>query len=159
MSSAALELQGMPEIRQMLAGWRDPALSKRAQKATRKGAQELAKPLRGKARKLSKRMAKSVWVHVAKRERPAMIVGHHRRDAFFWHMVIGGTKAHKPRRAKTLDFIPGWNKYKGTPAPTRGYVTATQVRGVRAHPIVAEVVAQYGQAAMSAISADLAKVD
>jgi hypothetical protein len=157
MSTAAVDVQGLAEIEAMLAQFKDPLLTKRAQRATRKGANVLARPLRSAARRLSKRMAKSVWVHIAKRDRPAMVVGHHRRDAYFWHMVIGGTKEHGTRRGKVLDFIPGWNKYKGTPAPTRGYVTTKRVRGVPAHPIVAQVAGQYGQAAMDAIANDLGR--
>lgn len=139
-----IEFQGGAEVRRMLAKWMEPHLSKRAQRASRKGANVLKVPLRVAAGRLSKRMAASVYVHVAKRDRPAYIVGHHRKKAFFWHMVIGGTKAHAltPRKAsrRTRSNYPF-------------------VRGVRPNPIVAEVAQRYSARAYKAMIDDLSQED
>lgn len=133
-----VDISGVPEIRAMLAQFEDPALSKRSLHATKAAAQVFAAPLRAAVTPLSKRMGKSVYVHVAKREKPAYVVGHHKKTAFFWHMVIGGTKAHSLTSRKT------------------GRRGAT-VRGVEAHPVVAAVANAYGNAAYQAFMADLEK--
>jgi hypothetical protein len=134
----SLSFQGEREIREALAKFMDPILTQRGQRATKAGAQVLRDPLRAAVTPLSKRMGRSVYLHVAKREKPAYVVGHHRRTAFFWHMVIGGTKAHSLTARKG-----------GRSGPT--------VRGVAAHPVVARVAAQYGDAAYRAMVDDLMK--
>jgi hypothetical protein len=133
-----VSVTGAQGIEQMLGQYVDPLLSKRAQRATKAGATVLAPPLRDAVRPLSKRMAASVYVHVARREKPAYVVGHHRRIAFFWHMVIGGTKAHSLTSRKT-----------GRRGPT--------VRGVEPHPVIIGVAETYGEAAYRAVLADLSK--
>lgn len=140
-----IEMQGEAEVRAMLAQWMEPQLTKRAQRATKKSANVLKGPLKAAAGRISKRMAASVYVHVAKRDRPAYIVGHHRKKAFFWHMVIGGTKAHSLTPRKASRQVPG-----------KTYKT---VRGVRANPIVAEVAQRYGEQAYRAMIDDLSKED
>lgn len=139
-----IEFQGEAEVHKMLAQWMEPTLTKRAQRATKKSANVLKGPLKAAAGRISKRMASSVYVHVAKRDRPAYIVGHHRKKAFFWHMVIGGTQAHSltPRKV---------SKRTRASYPT--------VRGVRANPIVAEVADRYGEQAYRALIDDLSKED
>lgn len=129
---------GMPEIKAMLDQFADPALTKRTNRALKKGAQVFQAPLQAAVTPLSRRMGRSVYVHVAKREKPAYVVGHHRKIAFFWQMVIGGTKAHSLTSRKT-----------GRPGPT--------VRGVAAHPVVAAVAEAFGGQAYQAVVADLKK--
>lgn len=133
-----LSFTGEQGVHDMLAQLMDPVLTKRAQRATKAGAMVFRAPLQAAVTPLSKRMGRSVYVHVAKRDKPAYVVGHHRRIAFFWHMVIGGTKAHSLTSRKT-----------GRKGPT--------VRGVEAHPVMGAIVAQYGNQAYAAVIADLAK--
>jgi hypothetical protein len=142
--SILVDFQGEAEVHAMLAKWMEPQLSKRAQRAAKKGANVLKAPLKAAAGRLSKRMAASVYVHVAKRDRPAYVVGHHRKKAFFWHMVIGGTKAHSlsPRKAAK-----------------RTRASYPFVRGVQPHPIVAEVAQRYQAQAYQAMISDLSKED
>lgn len=129
---------GAQGVHELLSQFTDPQITKRAQRATKAGAQVMAEPLRAAVTPLSKRMGQSVWVHVAKREKPAYVVGHHKKIAFFWHMVIGGTKAHSLTSRKG-----------GRSGPT--------VRGVAAHPVVAAVANAYGEAAYRAVVDDLMK--
>lgn len=134
----SVSFQGAPEVHEMLAKFMDPLLTKRAQRATKAGAMVMAAPLRAAVTPLSRRMGRSVYVHPAKRDKPAYVVGHHRRTAFFWHMVIGGTKAHSLTSRKT-----------GRRGPT--------VRGVAAHPVVAQIASQYSPQAFRAMTDDLMK--
>lgn len=133
-----VSFQGVRQVHDMLAQFMEPTLTKRAQRATKAGAKVLAPPLREAVRPLSRRMAASVYVHIAKRERPAYVVGHHRKTAFFWHMVIGGTKAHST-------------------AARDGHRSGPFVRGVPAHPVIREVATAHEGAAYDAIVTDLMK--
>ncbi len=133
-----VSFSGASEVHDMHGKLMDPELKKRAQRATKAGAKVLEAPLRAAVTPLSRRMGRSVYVHVAKREKPAYVVGHHKRTAFFWAMVLGGTRSHSLTSRKT-----------GRPGPT--------VRGVAAHPVVARVAAQYGDAAYRAMVDDLSK--
>jgi hypothetical protein len=137
-----VSFQGDRKVHDMLARFMEPQLTKRAQRATKAGAKVLAKPLRSAVTPLSKRMGRSVYVHVAKRDKPAYVVGHHRKAAFFWAFVIGGTRAHslRPRRA-------GGRSKSSYPT----------VRGVPAHPVVGRIADQYGDQAYRAMVDDLMK--
>lgn len=147
--SAAVEIQGEAEVRKMLGQWMDPLLNKRAQRAAKSGANVLKGPLKAEAAKVSKRMASSVYVHVAKRDKPAYIVGHKRKKAFFWHMVVGGTRDHGPRKAG--------NKFLVFKGRSGGTLMVPRVRGVKANPMVARVATQYSGRAYDAMVADLGK--
>lgn len=138
MSTFDITVTGIPEAQAMLAKWTDPELTKRAQRATSAGAKVMKVPLQLAVMPLSKRMAWSVYIHVAKRDKPATVLGHHVSKAFFWAMVIGGTKAHS------------LTSRKGGP-------TKPTVRGVKPHPVVAQIAAEYGDRALQAVIDDLAK--
>jgi hypothetical protein len=142
-----ISFEGTNEVHAMLARFMEPMLTKRAQRATRKGALALAKPLRAAVTPLSKRMGRSVYVHIAKRDRPAYVVGHHRKVAFFWHMVIGGTRAHSLRPRKRSKQVANFLSGKTSP----------EVRGVPAHPVVERIADQYGDQAYRAMVDDLMK--
>ena len=134
----SIQFTGVKEIQDMLAQFSDPILTKRTNRALKKGAQVFQAPLQAAVTPLSKRMGRAVWVHVAKREKPAYVIGHHKATAFFWHMVIRGTKAHALTSRRT-----------GRSGPT--------VRGVAAHPVVGAVADAYGGQAYQAVLADLQK--
>lgn len=154
-----LSFTGQSEIEAMLSNWQDPTLTKRAQAATKKGAQVLQAPLRAAVTPLSRRMGQSVYVHAATREKPAYVIGHHKRTAFFWPWLIGGTKDHGPRSKPVLVFVPGFNPFSGVSSKlsgtTQSLVHARTVRGVKPHPVVAAVAAQYGGLAEEAVIAAL----
>lgn len=138
----SITIQGLPGVEEMLAKWSPEEINARVRLATRAAAKVLRGPLKAEASAASKRMGASVYIHQAKGDKSATVVGHHRKRAFFWHMVIGGTKAHSlaPRK-------------KGA-ARRSGYPT---VRGVRANPIVARVVAAHGERANQAMLDQLMK--
>lgn len=132
-----VQITGLEDVEAMLAKWTATELAVRTRLATRAGAKILKGPLKAEAGAASRRMGESVYVHQAKTDRNATVVGHHRKKAFFWHMVIGGTKAHslRPRKASKVHLL-------------RRYAT---VRGVKANPIVARVAARHGAAAQQAM--------
>lgn len=136
-----ISFTGQQAVKDMLAQWEDPELKKRAQRASTKGANAMKEPLRAAVRPFSKRMAQSVYVHVARADKPASFLGHHRRVAFFWAFVIGGTRAH------SLAPRSGDRKRSGYP----------YVRGVEAHPVIEAVVNSGRQAVYDAIIDDLSK--
>jgi len=143
-----ISVQGVSGVRRMLAPFLDPELTQNMQEATKKGAQVLRAPLKSALRPLSKRMAGAVSIRRAKRDRPATIVGSKRKKAFFWHMVIGGTRSHGPRRAPYM--VIGLNALRGSgsgkvriqgPGALRGQGLrrASKVRGVPPNPVVDRV--------------------
>ena len=144
----------------MLRQWMEPQLTKRAKRATKKGADTLKPHLKAAVRPYSKRAASAVYVHVAKRNRPAHVLGARRRKAYFWHWIIGGTKDHGPRKYRYLRFIPNWNPYMNS-SPRAGVnsVRASRVRGVPAHPVVSHVAERYGEQAFRAMIDDLSRED
>lgn len=138
--SALVEIKGVSGIRKALSGWLEPQLSKELDAATKKSAQLYARELRAAARPVSRRMARAVRVKRAKRERPGWVVGSRRKVAFFWPFVIGGTRAHGPRKARLLVWVTPNND---------ATVRATHVRGVVANPIVERVAARAEARAMA----------
>lgn len=142
MSTFDVRIQGADGIHRALRKWLDPELSKELDAATKKSAQLYARELRKEARPVSKRMARAVRVKRAKREKPGWVVGSRRKVAFFWPFVIGGTKAHGPRKNKSGLLV--WV----TPGNT-ATVRARHVRGVKANPIVERVAARAEGRAMA----------
>lgn len=140
----AVTVRGTEDVRRMLAPYTDPELNKRVKRGLRKGGNALKRPLQSALRPVSGRMASAVWVHVAKRERPGIIVGHRKRKAFFWHMIIGGTRPHslRPRKQRGLRKLYGRYPY---------------VRGIRPHPIVQEVADRSGHLALMAFTAEVTR--
>lgn len=137
-------VKGSPEIHKAFAHLIDPELTKEIDAANRKQAQAIAKELRTAARPVSKRMARAVRVKRAKSGKPSWVVGSKRKIAFFWPFVIGGTRAHGPRRAPALAFEVGGR-----------FVHARRVRGVPANPIVDRVIQGREAAAARDLEADI----
>lgn len=127
-STFNVEIVGATGIRKALAPLLEPELTKAIDKANKKGAQLYAKKLRPAVGARSSRMRKAVRVKRAKTGKPGWVVGSKRSVAFFWPFVIGGTKTHGPRKAKTLRF-----QVNGT------WISARRVSGVKADPIVDRV--------------------
>jgi hypothetical protein len=143
-----IRVEGVSGVRKMLAPFLEPELTRNLQEATKQGAKQLKAPLKAAVAPLSKRMSASVYVHKAKRDRPATVIGHHVKKAFFWHMVIGGTKDHGPRAAPYM--VIGLNALRGSgsrqarisgPGALRGQGLrrVSHVRGVKAHPVIEQI--------------------
>lgn len=130
-STVTIEVKGVSAIQRALRPLLEPKFSLQIDASNKKAAQALAKDVRSEARPASKRMAKAVRVKRARTGKPGWVVGSKRKTAFFWHMVINGTRDHGPKRAKMLVFV----------TPT-GTVRTTRVKGVKANPIVDRVVAR-----------------
>jgi len=145
--SALIEVRGVGPIRRALRPWLEPELDKELDAATKASAQLYARELRKELRGVSKRMARAVRVRRAKRDRPGWVVGSRRKVAFFWPFVIGGTRSHGPRKAKSLYF---YGKDGQTHRPAR-------VRGVRPNPIVERVASRSEGRAMAEADKQLAK--
>lgn len=158
--SAIVQVRGIEGVREALRPWLEPELTKALDAANKRGAQEMARDLRSALRPVSKHMAKAVRVKRAKTGKPGWIVGSRRKIAFFWHMVIGGTRDHGPRRADALMFVPGWNPYLGASSKgiSQGWVRTKRVRGVQARPIVAEVARRYGRRVLDKVDREVAHI-
>lgn len=146
--SASVTVVGADGVHRMLRAYTNPKLTKRLQDATKAGANVFKAPLKAEARTVSKRLARSVSVRKAKRERPATIVTFRPKVAFFRHFVIGGTRDHGPRKAKLM----AWQGKSG-PAFAR------RVRGVKPNPIVARVASRLAGQAYAAIDRDLDRTE
>lgn len=160
-----ISVQGVSGVRKMLAPFLEPELSRNMQEATKKGAKVLRGPLKAAVAPLSKRMASSVYIHKAKRDRPATVAGHHVKKAWFWHFVVGGTKDHGPRAAPFM--IIGLNALRGSGSRKvriegpgilrgKGLRRVSHVRGVKANPVVSEVANSNAAKVMDAMSRHIA---
>lgn len=127
-SAFGVEVLGVSGVRKALRPLLEPELTGHIDKANKKGAQLYAKKLRPAVGARSKRMRKAVRVKRAKTGKPGWVIGSKRKVAFFWPFVIGGTRAHGPRKADALRFQVGGR-----------WVTAKSVRGVKSDPIVEKV--------------------
>jgi hypothetical protein len=156
-SVLTVKVAGVDGIRKALRPWLDPELTNELDAANKKAAQTMARQLRSALAPVSKHMARAVRVKRAKTGKPGWVVGSRRKGAFFWHMVIGGTADHGPRRAKSLVFVPGWNPYLGGHSPSQGWVRVARVKGVRARPIVEQVAQQYEGRVADQIDGDIAR--
>lgn len=123
--SLTVRVQGVDGIRRALAPLLEPELTNILDKSTKAAAKTFQKAVKAEAAPVSKRMARSVRVHRAKTGKPGWVVGSRRKIAFFWPFVIGGTRAHGPRRKPVLR----WQKDGQT-------IVARHVRGVRPNPLV-----------------------
>lgn len=136
----SIEVRGIPGVQKMLTDYMDPKLPKRLQDATKAGADVFKPAVKAEARKVSKRLARSVSVRRAKKDRPATILSFRPKVAFFRHWIIRGTKAHGPRRAAALSF-----------QGRSGFVVTKSVRGVKPNPIISRVASRLEGQAYAAI--------
>jgi hypothetical protein len=141
-----ITIKGIPEVQELLDRVGDPRKANRVlQKAANAGGEVMARALVAEAP--YRDLKRSVWARPAKRRRPAAIVGHHKRNGgFIWHMVVGGTRDHGPRRAPWLAF---WSHGK--------HIVTKRVRGVRSNPFVARAYSRSQAAAMRALTSVIDK--
>jgi hypothetical protein len=139
-STQLIQVTGATELQTVLKKWLEPELDKQLDAATKESAKLYAKELKAAVRPVSKRMARAVRVRRAKRDRPAWVIGSRRKVAFFWPFVIGGTRAHGPRKAKLLVWVTPDNS---------ATVRAAHVRGVPPNPIVERVASRVEGRAMA----------
>lgn len=158
-ATISVRVAGVRGIRRAMAPWLEPELTDELDVATKRGAQSYAKALRSELRPVSRHMSKAVRVKRARTGRPGWVVGSRRKIAFFWHMVIGGTQGHGPRKAKHLLFVPGFNPYIGASSHGvgNGWVRASRVRGVQANPVVERVAAGNETRVSAQIDADMTR--
>ena len=158
-STATISVLGIDGIRLALAKWIEPELTPELDAANKKAAQTLAKALRAEVRPVSRHMARAVRVKRARTGKPDWVVGSHRKTAFWWPFVIGGTRAHGPRKAASLYFIPGWNPYLGTSPPSGASQVRTQkVKGVPPNPLVERVAKRMEAMVVSDIDKDMTRM-
>lgn len=162
MSTFRVQVYGIDGVRRALRPLLEPEITQILDAANKSAAQALAKGVRAEASPVSKHMAHAVRLKRARTGKPGWVVGSRRKTppGFYpWHMVIGGTRAHGPRRANALVFIPGFNPYLGASShgAGNGWVRARQVAGVPANDIVGRAVAKYETATAAAIELDVAK--
>jgi hypothetical protein len=158
-SYITVQVSGVDGVRRALAPWLEPELTAHLDAANKRAAQTMAKELRAEAKPVSKHMSRAVRVKRARTGKPGWVVGSKRKIAFFWHMVIGGTRDHGPRKAKALVFVPGWNPYLGASSRgvDRGWIRAARVRGVGPNPIVERVARQHERRVAADIDRDMTK--
>lgn len=144
----SVQIIGADGVHKMLADYTSPKLPRRLQLATKAGAQVFKAPVVSEARKVSKRLARSVSVRNAKRDKPASVVTFRPKVAFFRHFVIDGTRDHGPRRARMLAWSSGGQT-----------IFAKHVRGVKPNPIIERIAPRYEAQAYRAIDQALDKTE
>lgn len=158
-STLRVTVDGVPAIHRAFRPLLEPEITQIIDAATRTAARSLAKDVKAEARPVSRHMARAVRVKRAKTGKPGWVVGSRRKIAFFWHMVINGTRDHGPRKADALVFVPGWNPYLGASShgAGNGWVRARRVRGVKPNPIIDRVVARRERQTADGIERDIVK--
>lgn len=158
-STAFVRVEGVPAIHRAFRPLLEPEITAIIDASSKKAAQSLAKDVKAEARPVSRHMARAVRVKRAKTGKPGWVVGSRRKIAFFWHMVINGTRDHGPRKADALVFVPGWNPYLGASShgAGNGWVRARRVRGVKPNPIIDRVVARRERQTADGIERDIVK--
>lgn len=159
-ATISVHVTGVRGIRRAMAPWLEPELTAELDAANRAAARTLAKALRSELRPVSRHMSRAVRVKRARTGKPGWVVGSRRKVAFFWHMVIGGTRDHGPRKARYLLFVPGFNQYLGASSHGvgNGWVRASRVRGVRPNPIVERVARSHEARVSAQIDADMTRL-
>lgn len=145
-ATVVFRIEGSARARRMLRQWQEPELSRRAQTATTVGVEVVRRPLQKEAAAVSSRMSKSVYVRKARRDLPATVAGYRPKVAWFRHFVIGGTRAHGPRRKQALRFRGRF-----------GWVIVKRVRGVKPNPIIVRVARQYQRKVFDAMIRSLTR--
>lgn len=137
MSGIDVDVRGIPEVQASLGKLTGPAMKRTLQKASTAGAKALKKPVQAAAPKgATGRLRKSISSRQARRDRPAAVVTARPKIAFYRHMVIGGTKAHGPRKASNTMLI-----FRGRDGRN---VMTPWVRGTPARPFI-DVGFQHGK--------------
>ena len=130
MVGLSIDVRGIPEVQKALERCTGPEMKRTLQKASTAGAKALKKPVQAAApRGATGRLRKSVSSRQARRDRPAAVVTARPKVAFYRHMVIGGTRAHGPRKSANKMLV-----FKGEGG--RRIVTPW-VKGTSARPFIA----------------------
>lgn len=95
--SVDIDVRGADELRRELEKAMGPELRKTLQKATNASGKFLKPHVQAAAPRRTGRLRKSISSRQARRNRPATVISARPRIAFYRHMVIGGTKAHRIR--------------------------------------------------------------
>jgi HK97 gp10 family phage protein len=95
--SADIDVRGVEEAMRLLSKVEGAPLKKTLQKATNASAKFLKPKVQAAAPRKTGKLRKSISAGQAKRDRPSSIVKARPKVAFYRHMVMGGTKAHRIR--------------------------------------------------------------
>ena len=100
MSSVEISIRGLDEVQRALSKLDGPALRTVLQKASSAGAKTIKPFVQAETPKgKTGRLRKSISATQARKDRPAAIVKFRPKVAYYRHMVIQGTKAHRIRFA------------------------------------------------------------
>ena len=141
-SGITVDVRGLAGVQAMLGKWDDKSARKVLRSALRSGGAVVKKAVKAEAPYPD--LKRAVWARTAGKGQIGFVIGHHKSNGgFIWHMVVGGTKAHGPRKAKALVF---YNRKAGN------MVVASSVRGISPNPFVARAYAHSEATAMAKVS-------
>jgi hypothetical protein len=92
-----IRVEGATELLKAMEKVEPGPLRKTLQRGTNAGGKYLKPKVQAAAPKRTGRLRKSISTRQARRNRPATVIGARPKVAFYRHMVIGGTKAHRIR--------------------------------------------------------------
>ena len=95
--SVAIDVRGIPEVKEALGKLQAPASKKMLQLATKEGGKVLKKTVQSEAPRRTGTLRKSISARTVKRNRPGTVVSPRPKVAYYRHMVILGTKPHNIR--------------------------------------------------------------
>lgn len=140
----SVDVRGIPEVQKALGSLEGPAMKKTLQAASKAGGKVLKASVKDAAPKgATGRLKKSISARTVRKDRPGTVVSPRPKIAFYRHMVIGGTKAHGPKKSHNAVLI-----FKGS----RGQDVRTPwVKGVQPNPFVSRGFDRGQAAAMAAL--------
>ena len=98
MSGIAVDVRGIPEVKEALGKLDGPAAKRMLQLATKEGGKVLKKTVQAEAPRRTGKLRRSVSARTVRRDRPGTVIAPRPKVAFYRHFVIQGTGQPGPTK-------------------------------------------------------------
>jgi len=98
MSGIAVDVRGIPEVKEALGKLEGPAAKRMLQLATKEGGKVLKKTVQAEAPRRTGKLRRSVSARTVRRDRPGTVIAPRPKVAFYRHFVIQGTGQPGPTK-------------------------------------------------------------
>jgi HK97 gp10 family phage protein len=98
MSGIAVDVRGIPDVKEALGKLEGPAAKRMLQLATKEGGKVLKKTVQAEAPRRTGKLRRSVSARTVRRDRPGTVIAPRPKVAFYRHFVIQGTGEPGPTK-------------------------------------------------------------
>jgi HK97 gp10 family phage protein len=98
MSGIAVDVRGIPDVKEALGKLEGPAAKRMLQLATKEGGKVLKKTVQAEAPRRTGKLRRSVSARTVRRDRPGTVIAPRPKVAFYRHFVIQGTGQPGPTK-------------------------------------------------------------